>query len=380
MPKLFWVAGEASGDRHAAGVMRALCGLDSAWQFTGWGGPKMAKLADEQRFHDWIADAAVVGFWEVLKHYGYFREQMKSITSAIARENPDAVVLVDYPGFNLRLAKRLRKSGYGGRIVYYISPQVWAWNTGRVSMMARCLDLMLCIFPFEPELYQRSGLRAEFTGHPMMAEVGGRDEVVRDPKLVALLPGSRRREVEALFPVMLEAAEIVAMNSSSVRFVAAAASAASAARMREIAAIADVECEVREGEAWELMEQAGVGLVASGTASLEAACLDLPYALVYKVAAPTYWLGKRLVKVPHIGMANLLAGKEIVPELIQHQATPQNMAREIVVLRDHPDKRQVMRAEFDRVRKKLVGQSDPYREAACRIIREFAVDMSLETD
>src|SRR5438132_4089878 len=189
--KIYFVAGEVSGDTHGSALMRALRDLDPDFSFVGRGGPQMKAIARSQ-FHDWIDEAAVVGLWEVVKNYRYFRKKFREALDEIEKEKSDAVVLIDYPGFNLRLARALRRQSPSRKIIYYISPQVWAWNRGRIKQMARWLDLMLCIFPFEAELYNKSGLRTVFVGHPMIERLSGQKiETERDPNLIALFPGSR---------------------------------------------------------------------------------------------------------------------------------------------------------------------------------------------
>ena len=186
---IYLVAGEASADNHGAALMESLRKLDRDLQFLGRGGPRMKAIAGAQ-FVDWIDEAAVVGLWEVIKRYGYFRQKFRETLSEIAQTKPDVVVLIDYPGFNLRLARALHRQAARPKIIYYISPQVWAWNRGRIKQMARWLDLMLCIFPFEADLYNQSGLRTIFVGHPMIDNLrahkaGGE----RDPHLIGLFPG-----------------------------------------------------------------------------------------------------------------------------------------------------------------------------------------------
>src|SRR6266446_430460 len=192
---LYFVAGEASGDNHGAALMRSLRRLQPNVQLLGRGGPRIQEIAGGE-FLDGSDDAGVVGLWEVIKQYSYFRREFRKAIEQIAQTKPDAVVLIDYPGFNLRLARALRERSLGGKIIYYISPQVWAWNRGRISKMARWLDLMICIFPFEAELYEKSGLRTVFAGHPMIENLESkRIDTPRDPNLIAFFPGSRAREV-----------------------------------------------------------------------------------------------------------------------------------------------------------------------------------------
>src|SRR5882757_2756564 len=199
---VYLVAGERSGDDHGAALLKALCARVPEMRFVGRGGPKMRALAGGE-FRDWIDDTAVVGLWEVIRRYPFFRKQFQATISEIEAVKPRAVVLIDYPGFNLRLAHALHMKFPELTIIYYISPQVWAWNRRRVSQMAQSIDLILCIFPFEPELYKVSGLRAIFVGHPMMSVIPtGNAAPPRDDKLIGLFPGSREREVNKIFPVM----------------------------------------------------------------------------------------------------------------------------------------------------------------------------------
>lgn len=361
MKKIWIVAGEASGDARAAEVMRAVHAIDPSVEFIGAGGPKMRPHAAEP-FDDWIAEAGVLGLWDVLKHYGYFRRKFDRMLADIARLKPDAVLLVDYPGFNLRLAKALRSAQPGLKILYYVSPQVWAWNRGRIPKMAKWLDLMLCIFPFEKPLYEQSGLKTEFVGHPIVQQMDrDRVPVARDPLLLGLFPGSREREVKRIFPAMVGAARIVGKSREDIRFEAAAASEAHADMMRAMAG--DVPIEIRVGTAHELMQRAGAGLVCSGTATLEAACYGLPYALVYKTAWLTYAVGRQLVKVDHLGIVNILAGRTVVREFIQDAATPATLADEALRLLNNEAARSELSSELEAIVSTLQGEGAAGRAA-----------------
>ncbi len=209
MPKrLYFVAGEASGDAHGAALIKALLTLQPDLLIGGRGGPKM-RAAVGEGFFDWSRHSAVLGLMEVLKKYRYFRQQFAAAQREIRDQGTDAVVLIDYPGFNLRLARALREKMPDLKIIYYISPQVWAWNRRRIPKMARDLDLMLCIFPFEAEIYNQSGLRTVFVGHPMIEALdASRRSEMRAPNLIGLFPGSRWREVRKILPTMLRAAEL----------------------------------------------------------------------------------------------------------------------------------------------------------------------------
>jgi len=328
---LYFVAGEASGDARGAELIRSLRERREGIEFRGFGGPQMAALAGPGAVHDWIGRAAVLGIIDVVKNYAYFRRQFAVALEEIAREKPDAVVLIDYPGFNLRLAAALKKSGTGAKVIDYISPQVWAWNRGRIPKMARVLDLMICIFPFEKPLYEQSGLKTVFVGHPMLDSLAQkRAEGGREDNLLGLFPGSREREVRKIFPVMLEAAGLLGQTRAGLRIEASAASGAMRVQMEEIARrYPGVRCEVRVTTSHELMQRATVGMVASGTATLEAAYFGLPFVLLYKAAWLTFLIGRRLVKVKWLGMPNILADREVVREFLQEEARPEPIATEV---------------------------------------------------
>jgi lipid-A-disaccharide synthase len=370
---IYFVAGEASADNHGAGLMRSLRELTVDLKFIGRGGPQMRAIADAQ-FKNWIDDAAVLGLWEVIKKYGYFRGQFRETLDEIENNKPDAVVLIDYPGFNLRLARALRKQSPERKIIYYISPQVWAWNSGRIKKMACFLDLMLCIFPFETDLYTKSGLRAVFVGHPMIERLRATKlKTERDPRLIGLFPGSRSREVRKIFPVLLEAVRLLLRRQPDLRFEVAAASEALAAEISNALA----EARMREGpfrvvtgETAATMQRAFAGIVASGSATLEAAYFRLPFMLIYKVAWPTYLAARLVVNVKYLGMPNLLADREVVPEFIQHRAKPDAIAKAVLRLMDNTEARDRMISEFDAIVTKL-GERGASEKAARAIIEEI---------
>ncbi len=365
--KLYFVAGEASGDNHGAALMAALRGLRPDLEFSGRGGPKMKALADAS-FVDWSAESGVVGLWEVVKHYGYFRREFAKTLDDISRIQPDATVLIDYPGFNLRLARSLHEKSLGGKIIYYISPQVWAWNRRRIPQMARWLDLMLCIFPFEAELYEKSGLRTVFVGHPMIDNLApSRKEAERESNLVGLFPGSRRREVDQLFPIYRQVVRLLRAQRPELRFEVAAASERLAEIMRaELERDSLGEIAVVVGRAAETMQRSAVGIVASGSATLEAAFFRLPFVLVYKVAPLTYLAGRMLIAVKYLGMPNVLANRPIIPEFIQHEAQPAALAADLMDLLNNRDRRDRMVGELDAVVAQL--GSGGASEAAARAI------------
>ncbi len=397
---VYFVAGERSGDNHGAALLKALRTRAPEMRFVGRGGPKMRALAGGN-FRDWIDDTAVVGLWEVIRRYPFFRKQFQATISEIEAARPSAVVLIDYPGFNLRLARALHAKFPELKIIYYISPQVWAWNQRRVSQMAQSIDLMLCIFPFEPEFYQASGLRAIFVGHPMMSVIptpisvipseveGSRGETskqtstvpvapsrssvsARDDKLVGLFPGSREREVNKIFPVMRQAAVELSHQDHDLRFVVSAASEPLAQLIRTnlYGKHATGKFSIVMGDARSLMARVNVGMVASGTATLEAALSELPFVLIYRVAWLTYLAARLVVKVKYLGMPNVLANREIVPEFIQHKAQPHAIAAAVARLLTDETESARMLADFACVAQKL-GRGEATANAAEAIVTEL---------
>jgi lipid-A-disaccharide synthase len=371
--RLYFVAGEASGDEHGAALMRSLRELAPDWEFHGRGGPRM-KAAGGNTIADWSDAAAVVGLWEVVKRYGYFRAEFNAALDEIAAAKPDAVVLIDYPGFNLRLARTLRQRSPSVKIIYYISPQVWAWHRGRIAQMARYLDLMLCIFPFEAALYNASGLPTIFVGHPMIENLARRRTgEARDPNLVGLFPGSRSREVKKILPVLMESARQILAHHPGTRFEIAAASAALAPeieRIRRRFSLAD-RVRVVTGDSSGTMQRAAAGMVASGTATLESAYFRMPFVLVYKVSWPTYFAARLMMRTRFLGMPNVLADREIVPEFLQYEARPKAIADAVIRLTEDSISREEMVAEFDGVIAKL-GETGASEKAARAIIAELA--------
>jgi len=366
---IYFVAGEVSADNHGAALMRSLRALDPELKFIGRGGPQMQQVAGAQ-LRSWIGKAAVLGLWEVLRKYGYFREQFSQTLAEIQESKPDAVVLIDYPGFNLRLARVLRRQSQRHKTIYYISPQVWAWNRGRIRKMARFVDLVLCIFPFETDLYTASGLRAVFVGHPMIERLETQKiDNGRDPNLIGLFPGSRSREVRKIFPVMIEAARLLLQLNPALRFQVAAASEELAREMNE-QSVDRHAMAIAVGETATIMQRAFVGIVASGSATVEAAYFGMPFVLIYKVAWPTYVAARLVVNVDFLGMPNLLAGKEVVPEFIQHAAKPGAIVKAVRLLMEDASVRDRMISDFDVIVSKLDGAGASDR-AAQAILREL---------
>jgi lipid-A-disaccharide synthase len=323
------VAGEMSGDTHGSELMDALGKQAGGFDFRGLGGPEMSRLS-EGLVRDWVEDAAVVGVWEVLRRYGWFKKRFEETLAEILELRPAVLLLIDYPGFNLRLAKQIHEKLPETKIVHYVAPQVWAWNQKRIPQIATTHDLMICLFPFEVPIFEKAGLRSRCLGHPLVDELEDkRIDASRGENLIGLFPGSRTKEVSRLFPMMLQSALRLLRRNPGVRFVAAAASEKVARVMEEFLEVSELSgdlVEVQTGKSQHLMQTVTCGVVASGTATLEAAYYGMPYCLVYRVAWPTFLMAKQLVKLEFIGLINILAGRGLVREFIQNEANPYEVA------------------------------------------------------
>lgn len=369
---IYIVSGEVSGDTHGACLMESLLEQVPEVTFHGAGGPLMKSVGGDG-ITDWVEDAAVMGIWEVLKHYKWFKQRFAEMLEDVVQLKPEILILIDYPGFNLRLAHAVKEKLPDTRIVYYISPQVWAWNKGRIPKMAETLDLMLCIFPFEKEIFESAGLPTVFTGHPLVDELEEkREDVKREDDLIGLFPGSREREVERLFPMMVETVRRMHSHHPEWKFEAAAASEKLEKRMLAIIQAGNLPDEsvitLKTGTSHSLMQRATCGVVASGTATLEAAALGLPYCLVYKISWPTWAIGKMLVKVDYIGLVNILAGEKVVEELIQGDAEPCQLENNLSQLMTDADVRESLKVKLLDTAAKL-GEIGAHERAAAEVAK-----------
>ncbi len=364
--RLYVIAGELSGDAHGAGLLRALARLRPDLRMAGAGGPEMAAVAGAA-LDNWVEDAAVVGLWEVLKHYRWFKARFDRMLAEVKAFRPEVLLLIDYPGFNLRFSAAVRRECPEIRQVYYISPQVWAWNKRRIPKMVELLDEMLCLFPFEQPLFAAAGLPTTFVGHPLVDELDEqrRLQLAREEQLVGLFPGSRERVVARLFPVMIAAASRLLAWHPQLRFEAPAASPKLGALMRHLARQSQLgeHLTVTSGGSHALMQRAGCGVIASGTATLEAAYFGLPYCLTYKVAWPTYLIGRLLVRLKHIGLVNILAGAEVVEEFIQADAAAAPIAAALQRFLQDPAQGARLQAQLADTAAKLGGTGAHERAA-----------------
>ena len=365
-PRVYLVAGEASGDRLAADLLRELKKNPKLRAF-GVGGP-MLKAAGQEQSLD-LAKHAVVGLTDVLKNLPKFLKIFREVKHEIAEVNPDVVVLVDYPGFNLRLAKALHGERNGPAVVYYVSPQVWAWKAGRAKTMERILERLLVIFPFEVDWFARHApkLKTRWVGHPLADRWIEQAHAQRDEvPCVALLPGSRAKEIEKHWPVLLKTAQRIVQEQRNVRFISMATNHEMRQKLEEIWAkypMSGVSLDILSGQSLTQLTRCSLAIVASGTATLECAMAGLPMLVVYQASWLTYWMGRMLVKLPYLSMVNVLAGEKVVPEFLQGAAEPGRLARAALQILRNPKGAETMAIRIREVAKKLGGPGAAARAA-----------------
>ena len=368
MPKILVSAGEASGDLYASLVVQELRLLLPDAQFFGCTGPRL-RAAGVRTVVD-AASLAVVGLVEVLAHIPRIYGEFRKLLAAASAEKPDVAILTDSPDFHLRVARKLHAQGIP--VIYLVAPQAWAWRQGRVKQMRRTLDRLLCIFPFEEEFFSGHGVKTTFIGHPLAGLVKPsltRQEFFRKHRLaperplVTVLPGSRRGESARHLPALADAVERI-YREQAVNVILPAS--ATTGREFFTGRLGRSPIQVIEGESWDAMGHADLALAASGTVTVEAALLGTPMVTFYQVTPATWFIGKHIlcVNVPFYSMVNLIAGRAVVPELMQEQMTGENLAREACRLLHDPDARSAMRAGLAEVRQKLAGgDAAPHRAA-----------------
>lgn len=324
-PLLFLSAGDPSGDNATARLVSELRQLRPGVRLLGLGGPKLKSLGQEQLAES--ADLAVLGFWEVAKRFWFFRALMQRCVDEITARRPACVMMVDYPGFNLRLARRIRHLGIP--IIYYISPQLWAWGKGRLEQVRELIDLMIVILPFEQSFYRDHAIRAEFVGHYLLEDIPA--EFIGSPlpgrRQIALLPGSRPQEIDRMLPSMLEAARRCHQQLGSTAVVAGLRNGYD--YERHVRPYGNDGITVTYDAARRVLHESDLALTASGTATLETAIIGRPMVVVYKTGSLTYQIARRLVTIDKIALVNLVLGAKLVPELIQYEVTPGRMADEL---------------------------------------------------
>jgi len=361
------IAGEASGDMHAAGVVRELKRLDPSIEVFGMGGENMAREGMDLTVH--MSHMAFMGFVEVVRHLRTIMRVQRALEMEMDRLRPDVVVLVDYPGFNLRFAQAARRRRVP--VLYYISPQVWAWHKSRVKKMKHVIDKMHVIFPFETAIYAAEGIPVEFVGHPLVERLvvpTQREEFFRraglspDRKVLGLFPGSRAQEIERILPAMVEGAERLRSMIDVQVAIGVAPNLGSDALSAFVPASSGIV--MVEHATYELMHYADAAIVTSGTATLEAGWFGTPMAVVYRTSPVTYAIGRMLVDVDHIGLVNIVAGRGIVPELIQGECNPGRLVEVMRPLLADQAAGSAMRKELSVVRERLGSGGASARVAA----------------
>ncbi|MEX2116273.1 MAG: lipid-A-disaccharide synthase [Bacteroidota bacterium] len=368
--RVMMIAGEASGDLHGAGVVRELKKADPSIDVFGVGGDQMKREGMTVVYH--VRELGFMGFVEVVKHLPFIKVMEYTLGQIVKFKKPDVLVLIDYPGFNLRFARKVKH--YGMKIVYYISPQIWAWHASRVRKIKELVDKMLVVFPFEVPLYEKEGVPVDFVGHPLLEVLDTQFDrknfckrygIDASKKILALIPGSRRQEIERIFPVMLQAARRVAAEMEMEVVIAVAPTL----DQQYFAAMHNLEgIHLVQGATYDVMAHSAFAMVTSGTATLETACFGTPMMVVYKTSWPTYIIGRALVQIHSIGLVNIVAGKKIVPEFIQHRATPSALAKEAMGILRSEDRLSTMRNDLRAIREKL-GSPGASRRVANLILQ-----------
>jgi lipid-A-disaccharide synthase len=361
------VAGEASSDLHAANLIKEIKALMPEWEFFGLGGTKMEE--QKVRLYANIVDLAVVGFVEVLKNLKKFKAIFNQLLREVDRLNPSMAILIDYPGFNLRLAVELKKRNIP--IVYYISPQVWAWGRNRINLIKKIIKKMIVIFKFEEELYRKAGVPVSFVGHPFLdiIKADSRINLPTEKTTIALLPGSRELEIRRLLPLMLESAKIIYEKIPMSQFIILRSSTVKRGVYKQILANYKLPLYVFVDMTHEGLASSDFALIASGSATLESAILERPFVIIYKVSWLSWLCLRTIVKVPYIGLVNIIAGRKIIKEFIQYRARPRRIADYIIKTLGDPLKLNSFRNELSRI-KLLLGEKGASKRAA-----EIIVDL-----
>jgi len=374
---IFIITGEPSADMHGASLSRALKKLYPQLRISGIGSEKMRR-AGVETFAD-LTQYAVIGFIEVIKHLSVFKSVFQTVLTHIARDKPQAVVLIDFPGFNLRLAKRIKKDFPSIKVIYYISPQVWAWGKNRIKLIKRIVDKMIVVFEFERRLYRQKGVDAEFVGHPLLELPMATEEKGRTPlptgvsaqdHIISLLPGSRETEVKKILPLLLQAADLLSRENKRIGFILFKAQNIKGPLIGKLTQpYRHLPLYITEEEALRSLPLSSFAWVCSGTATLETAIAGVPMLIVYKTSFFTWIISRLLIGLPYIGLVNIVAGKKIIPEFIQYQATPRNIFKETMnFLNGKKEDRDSLKEKLRSVREKL-GSSAASHNAAQLILK-----------
>ncbi len=374
--RIFFVAGEHSGDLQGSLVLSHLKQLRPDLKAEGIGGPLMKK-AGLECLHS-IDELAVIGFVEVLKNLRHLWSIFNDVKNHIIANPPDMLVLIDYPGFNVRLAEVAR--GHGIHVVYYICPQVWAWHASRVKKITKVINEAVVVFPFEVDIWRKAGAEVNWFGHPLIGVSESRtppadfrrDLGVGAGPVVSLLPGSREQEIYYILPPLLATAEIILRKEPGTRFLLPVAGTIPDSLLRPYLESCKLPLTVLRGKTYEAMDISDLALVASGTATLETAIIGTPMIIVYQTNWFTSILSKFLIQAPHIGLPNVVAGRQVVPEFIRWQFHPEAVAREALSILEDPSRRRKIREDLGEVRS-ILGEKGASRRVAEHLLKRLEV-------
>lgn len=367
------IAGEASGDLHGAALIKKLRAKEPGIQCEGIGGSEMIAEGFNAHFH--IRDMAFLGFVEVLKHLPFIRRVQKELLNQIISKDIKTIVFIDYPGFNLNFAKKVKKLGL--KVIYYISPQIWAWGKNRIKKIQKLVDQMIVVFPFEKDFYEKYNVNVEFVGHPLVERISdydfvNKDKLYEDYKLdstkdiLLLMPGSRKQEISRIFPQCLKAANMLC-EKFNLQTVVACPENIDINEFEKHSTLG--KYSIIQSRSYDLMKHAKFGIIKSGTSTLEAGLFNLPFVVVYSTSKVTYAIGKFLIKIKNIAMANIILGKTVVKEFIQNDVNAENLFKGISeVLRDEK-KYNTLKTALSEIHKKLGTKSAS--ENAAGIILKF---------
>ncbi len=378
--KILIIAGEASGDLHGSSLVRELKKRSPHLRFFGIGGDKMRKEGVELIFH--IDKLSFMGFLEVIKNLSYIRRVSKTLVSITQTRMPYLAILIDYPGFNLRFAKKLKKLGIP--VIYYISPQVWAWGGDRVKRMQGLVNKMLVVFPFEEEIYRRVGIDCEFVGHPLLevtrpilsdVDFQNKFDLRKKDVVVGLLPGSRWQEVEKVLPIMLGACDLLKTRIKNLKIFLGLAPTIKKEAVENLLGQTGSQIRIMESLTYDLMKHSDLLLITSGSATLECAILGTPFLVLYKTSFWTYLVAKSLINITHIALANVVAGKRIVPEFVQKKADPHRIAEEMYDLLTDREKYKSIQNELKKVKERL-GEEGASKRAAQIVLQMLSSDIN----
>lgn len=363
--KILIVAGEASSDLHAANLIKDIKTVMPPVEFFGLGGPRMQK--EGAHLYANIVDLAVVGFVDVLRNIRKFKIIFEQLLRETDKLNPDLAILIDYPGFNLRLAAELKKRNIP--VVYYISPQIWAWGKGRIHLIKKLVKRMIVVFKFEEKLYRKEGVPVDFVGHPFLdiPKPNSRLNVPADKTTFALLPGSREGEVKLILPIMLECAKLILKKIPDSQFLILRSSTVKKELFDKILVNYKLPVYIFSDNTYEGLASCDFAMVASGSATLESAILEKPFVIIYRVS-PLNWLFLRaIIQLPYIGLVNIIAGRKIIEEFIQFRAQPKRIADYIIEILNNPHKSAAIKEELSRI-KLLLGEKGASRRSAGVIV------------